>query len=201
MTRRRRRFRRPRHGFSLVELIVALTMFSLIMAAMMSVVLNLQRKYVEQRERVRAQESLRVAQMTLAPLLRSAGADPLNTGLTSVNVDPNNDGVFNDLQIKSDFNPMDGDVNDPLEDVHVFVKNDTLWVRWQAGTANQPLAWPIRSLLFEYYANNGTKFTDAAQTVGATRARFIIESPRDARTGQLERVESWWVNLRNRQGL
>lgn len=201
MTRRRRGFRRPRGGFSLIELIVSLTMFSIIMGAMMSVVLNLQRKYVEQRERVRAQESLRVAQMTLAPLLRSAGADPLSSGLTSVDVDPDGDGVFNDLRIKSDFNPMDGDVSDILEDVHVFVSNDTLWVRWQAGAANQPLAWPITSLLFEYYANNGTQYTDAAQTVGATRARFIIESPRDARTGQLERVESWWVNLRNRQGL
>ena len=91
-------------------------------------------------ERVRAQESLRVAQMTLAPLLRSAGADPLGSGLTSVDVDPDGDGVFNDLRIKSDFNPMDGDVSDILEDVHVFVSNDTLWVRWQAGAANHDRA-------------------------------------------------------------
>ena len=61
--------------------------------------------------------------------------------------------------------------------------------------------FPIKSLRFEYYGNNGAKMLTIPETVGATRARFILESPRDARTKQLERTEAWWVNLRNRQGL
>lgn len=190
-----------RAGFSIMEVMIALVVFSIIMGAMMGVVYNVQRRYVDQRERVRAQESLRVAQMTLAPLLRAAGANPRETATTIVNVDPDNDGLFDDLRVTTDFNPVDGDTNDPLEDVQVWVATDTLWIRWQTGAAAQPLAWPVRSLTFEYYANNGAKYTVAAQTVGATRARFILESPRDARTGQLERTESWWVNMRNRQGL
>lgn len=198
---RRNRMSRTRAGFSLVEMLVALTIFSIVMGSLMSVVLVIQRRYVDQRERVRAQESLRVAQMTLAPLLRSAGADPKDSKLTFVNVDPDNNGIFDDLRVVSDFNPINGVVSDPLEDVQVWVATDTLWIRWQAGAQKQPLAWPIKSLRFEYYANNGTKYTVAAQTVGATRARFILESPRDERTGQLERTEAWWVNLRNRQGL
>jgi prepilin-type N-terminal cleavage/methylation domain-containing protein len=193
--------RQKRAGFSIMEVMVAMAMFTIVMAALMSVVIGLQRRYVDQRERVRAQESLRVAQMTLGPLLRSAGADPKSSGLTLVNVDPDNDGVFDDLNIRTDFNPIDGDVSDPLEDVSVWAADDTLWIRWQTGAAPQPLAYPIRSLLFEYYGNNGVKILPAIETVGATRARFILESPRDIRTGQLERIESWWVNLRNRQGL
>jgi type II secretory pathway pseudopilin PulG len=192
---------RTRAGFTIMEAMVAMMMFTIIMGALMGVVINLQRRYVEQRERVRAQESLRVAQMTLGPLLRAAGADPKSSGLTSVNVDPDNNGIFDDLRVKTDFNPIDGDVADPLEDVSVRVANDTLFIRWQTGQAEQPLAWPIRSLRFEYYGNNGAKILPAAETVGATRARFIIESPRDERTKQLERLESWWVNMRNRQGL
>lgn len=192
---------RNRAGFSIVELLVSLTIFSIVMGSLMGVVLTVQRRYVDQRERVRAQESLRVAQMTIAPLLRAAGADPKESLLTLVNVDPDNNGIFDDLRIVTDFNPIDGDVNDDLEDVQLWVVTDTLWIRWKAGAAKQPLAWPIKSLRFEYYANNGTKYTDAAQTVGATRARFILESPRDVRTNQLERTEAWWVNLRNRQGL
>lgn len=198
---RRTRWPRPRHGFSIMEVMVALAIFGIVMAALMSVVLVIQRRYVDQRERVRAQESLRVAQMTLAPLLRSAGADPRDSGLGVLTVDPDNNGIFDDLRVKSDFNPTDGDFNDPLEDVQVWVATDTLWIRWQAGQAKQPLAWPVRSLRFEYFANNGTKYTVASQTVGATRARFIIESPRDDRLKLLERTEAWWVNLRNRQGL
>jgi prepilin-type N-terminal cleavage/methylation domain-containing protein len=197
----RNKMLRNRAGFSLVEMLIALTIFSVVMGSLMSVVLVVQRRYVDQRERVRAQESLRVAQMTLAPLLRAAGADPKDTKLTFVNVDPDNNGVFDDLRVVSDFNPIDGDVADALEDVQVWVEVDTLWIRWQAGAQKQPLAWPIKSLRFEYYANNGYMYTVPAQTVGATRARFILESPRDARTKQLERTEAWWVNLRNRQGL
>jgi prepilin-type N-terminal cleavage/methylation domain-containing protein len=192
---------RNRAGFSLIELLVSLTIFSIVMGSMISVILVVQRRYVDQRERVRAQESLRVAQMTIAPLLRAAGADPRDTKLTLVNVDPDNNGVFDDLRVVSDFNPIDGDVTDDLEDVQLWVATDTLWIRWKLGAAKQPLAWPIKSLRFEYFANNGTKYTVAAQTVGATRARFILESPRDVRTKQLERTEAWWVNLRNRQGL
>jgi prepilin-type N-terminal cleavage/methylation domain-containing protein len=192
---------RNRAGFTIIELIVSLVIFAIIMGSLISVVLTVQRRYVDQRERVRAQESLRVAQMTIAPLLRAAGADPKESKLTLVNVDPDNNGTFDDLRVVSDFNPIDGDVTDDLEDVHVWVATDTLWIRWKAGAGKQALAWPIKSLKFEYYANNGKMYTDAAQTVGATRARFIIESPRDARTKQLERTEAWWVNLRNRQGL
>ena len=192
---------RNRAGFSIMEVMVAMAIFTIVMASLMSVVIGLQKRYVDQRERVRAQESLRVAQMTLAPILRAAGADPKNSGLTSVDVDPNADGVFNDLRVRTDFNPIDGDVADVLEDVHVYVSTDTLWIRWQAGAAAQPLAWPIKSLTFEYYGNNGAKMLTAYETVGATRARFILESPRDIRTNQLERTEAWWVNMRNRQGL
>jgi Tfp pilus assembly protein PilW len=185
----------------------------------MSVVINIQRKYVDQRERVRAQESLRVAQMTIATVLRAAGANPRNvascgvgqvnfgTCLTLVNVDPDNNGTFDDLRVISDLDEsgtvsrFDAPFNDDLEDVHLYISGDTLWVRWQAGAQPQPLAFPIDSLRFEYYANNGTMFTDAAQTVGATRAKFILYAPRDARTTQTERTEAWWVNMRNRQGL
>ncbi|MBI2537354.1 MAG: hypothetical protein HYW06_10430, partial [Gemmatimonadetes bacterium] len=88
--------------------------------------------------------------------------------------------------------------NDPLEDVQVWVRSDTLWVRWQAGGAAQALAEPIRSLRFQYYANNGTEITTTSETVGATRAKFVLEAPRDPRLGTLERIESWWVQLRNR---
>jgi prepilin-type N-terminal cleavage/methylation domain-containing protein len=192
---------RNRPGFSIMEMMVATAIFTIVMGSLMSVVIDLQRRFVDQRERVRAQESLRVAQMTLAPLMRSAGADPKGTALTGMEVDPDNNGIFDDIRIKTDFNPIDGDVADVLEDVHVYVASDTLWIRWQTGQAAQPLAFPIKSLRFEYYGNNGAKMLTVPETVGATRARFILESPRDARTKQLERTEAWWVNLRNRQGL
>lgn len=191
---------RGRGGFSLPELMISLTILTIVMGALMAAVVRVQRGYVDQRERVRAQESLRVAQMTLVTILRAAGADPRVSGKTFLDPDPDGNGVFDDLRVASDFNPVDGDVLGSLEDVHVWVSKDTLWVRWQAGATAQALAEPIRSLRFQYYANNGYEFTDKTQMVGATRARFVLEAPRDPRTGTLERIESWWVQLRNRTG-
>ena len=187
-------------GFSLVELMVSLTILGFIMGALMGIVLSMQRGYVNQRERVRAQESLRAAQMTLITILRSAGADPVLSGFAQLDPDPDGNGTFDDLRVVTDFNPPDGDVTDLLEDVSVWLANDTLWVRWQASGSNQPLAFPVTTLQFEYFANDGTEYSTAAQVVGATRARFIIEAPRDPRTGTVERIESWWVHLRNRSG-
>lgn len=187
-------------GFSLLELMVSLTILSVLMGALLSAVISMQRGYVNQRERVRAQESLRAAQMTLITILRSAGADPLSSGLTRLDPDPNGNGTFDDLRVVTDFNPPDGDVSDLLEDVRVWLANDTLWVRWRAGGSDQPLASPVTKLEFEYYANDGTQYSTAPQVVGATRARFILEAPRDLRTGRVERIESWWVHLRNRSG-
>ena len=202
MTREVADGRAMRHsaGFSLLELIVSLTILGIVMGALLSAVVSTQRGYVRQRARVRAQESLRAAQMTLITILRSAGADPAFSGFAQLDPDPDGNGKFDDLRVVTDFNPPDGDVGDLLEDVHVWVASDTLWVRWQASGSNQPLAFPVSKLEFEYFANDGTKYTSAAQVVGATRARFTLEAPRDPRTGSVERIESWWVHLRNRSG-
>ena len=188
-----------RAGFSLIELVTSLVLLGLVLGAVLTTVTQVQRGYVDQRERIRAREALRTTQMTLTTILRSAGADPLNSGNALLDADPDGDTYFNDIRVVTDFN-LDGDVSDPFEDFQMWVSSDTLWVRWQTAATPQVLATPVRSLEFEYYANDGTQFTTAAQTVGATRARFIVEAPADPRSGGLERAESWWVNLRNRSG-
>ena len=67
------------------------------MGAMTASVLSIQRGYVNQRERVKAQESLRAAQMTVITILRSAGADPLQMGTPTLNPDPDGNGVFDEV--------------------------------------------------------------------------------------------------------
>ena len=57
---------------------------------------------------------------------------------------------FDTLRIVADFNPADADVADLLEDVLVYAVNDTLYVRWQAGAAVAPVAWPVRTLAFQF---------------------------------------------------
>lgn len=194
----RRRGPPPAPGFTLVELVVALTMLSVVLGALMGVGLSIQRAYVEERETARAQEYLRTAQFILVTVLRMVGADPHNTGLARLEPDPLSHGTFDNVRVVADFNPADGDVTDPLEDVLVSVQAETLLVRWGAGGAGQAVAFTIRELRFEYYRSDGTLITTASQVGGATRVRFLLAGLRSPRSGALERIESW-VYLRNRR--
>jgi hypothetical protein len=99
--------------------------------------------------------------------------------------------------VVADFNPSDADVNDPLEDVQVWALNDTLFVRWQAGAAAAPVAWPVRSLLFQFDSSGTILATNAAART-ATRVRVTLQAPRHARTAVLARRDTW-VYLRNRR--
>ena len=189
---------RSRAGFTLIEVLISFTILTVVIGSVMGVVASIQRNFTQQRERTRAHESLRAAQLIVATVLRSAGANPQEIGLTLLDPDPLSHGTFDNLRVVSDFNPADGDVNDMLEDVLVEVDADTLFVRWQVGAARQAVAFPINEILFEYYATDGTLLTTAAQIVGATRARFTVEAPSDPRTGATESLETWWIYLRNR---
>lgn len=198
MTTRRCVRTHRRAGFTLVEMMTSLTILGVVMGAVTGTVVSAQRSYVRQRETVRAQEAQRAAQITLATVLRSAGADPLQRGIARLDPDPTGAGSFTSVRVVSDFNPADGDVADPLEDVLFHISHDTLFVRWQAGHAAQPLAFPMRNLCFEYYANDGTPYTVASQVVGATRVKFTLEAPRVPGSSAMERIETW-VYLRNRR--
>ncbi len=185
-------------GFTLAEVLVAVTILSVVLMSVTALVLSIQRGFASQREVVRAQEELRAAQMIVATVLRSAGADPNSTGQTLLDPDPMNHARFDNLRVVSDVNPADGDVSDMLEDVLIELVDDTLFVRWQAGAARQPLASPVRDILFEYYATDGTQLMTRSQVAGATRVKFMIEVPPGPRDVTPERIESLWIYLRNR---
>lgn len=188
---------RSRAGFTLIEVIISFTILTVVIGSVMGIVVSIQRTFVNQRERTRAHESLRAAQLIVATVLRSAGANPLGTAPTLLDPDPLNHNRFGSLRVVSDFN-ADGLVTDDLEDVLVEVDSDTLFIRWKAGAQRQAVAFPVTDILFEYYATDGTLMTTAAQIVGATRAKFTVEAPSDPRTGGKESIETWWIYLRNR---
>jgi hypothetical protein len=106
--------------------------------------------------------------------------------------------AFDTLRVVADFNPADNDVADPLEDVQVWALNDTLFVRWQFGAAAAPVAWPVRSLLFQFDSSGTILATNADVARAATRVRVTLEAPKHSRTTQLARRNSW-IYLRNRR--
>lgn len=189
--------RRARPGFSLIETILSLTLLTVVVGALFGLVVNVQRGYTVQQESLRAEETLRTVELTLRTVLRSAGADPLATGQALLDPDPLGHGRFDNLRVRADHNPPDGDFADEMEDVRVRLQGGTVEVQWQAGAAWQPIAEPVASLAFEYFDDNGSPCTTAAQLAAARRVRIVVEAPDRTRPGALFRRESW-VFLRNR---
>lgn len=186
-----------RTGFTLAELMISITMLAIIMGGVVSVMVSMQRGYTRQREVARMEDALRVAELTTTRILQSAGANPLNMTAGPPRIDPLT-APFDDVRVLADYNPVDGDVADPLEDMQVWVAFDTLFVRWQAGQPAAPVAFPVRSLLFQYDSAGTVLTVPAAITRAATRVRVTLTAPRHSRTTVLARRDTW-VYLRNRR--
>jgi len=195
-----RMYSRPARGFTLIEVMIAMTMLAVIMGGVVSVMLSMQRGYIRQREVARSEDALRVAELTITRILQTAGANPLNMAAGAANsprVEPLT-APFDTLQVLADFNPVNASTNDLLENMLVYALNDTLFVRWQQGGVVAPVAFPVRSLLFQY-DSAGTILNDpVAIRRAATRVRITLQSPKHSRTNVLSRRDTW-VYLRNRR--
>jgi prepilin-type N-terminal cleavage/methylation domain-containing protein len=193
-----RQRRRIEGGFTLVELLISITLLSVVMGAITGTVLSMQRGYIRQREVARTEDALRVAELTITRILQAAGSNPLNmTGAGAPRIDPLR-APFDTVRVVADYNPVDGDVADLLEDMQVWVTGDTLYVIWQAGGAPAPVAFPVRSVLFEYDSAGIVLPTPVRITNNATRVRVTLMAPRHSRTTALARRDTW-VYLRNRR--
>ena len=191
---------RKRRGFTLVEVMIALTMLSIIMTGVVSVMVRMQRGYIRQREVARSEDALRVAELTITRILQTAGSNSLNILPTAANpprIDPLS-APFDTLHVVADFNPVDGDVNDLLEDMMVYALNDTLFVRWQNGGAASAVAFPVRSVVFQYDSAGTVLNVPATISRAATRVRVTLQAPKSNSTNLLS-TRVTWVYLRNRR--
>jgi prepilin-type N-terminal cleavage/methylation domain-containing protein len=190
---------RRRAGFTLVEMMISIIMLAIVMGGVVSTMVSMQRGYIRQREIARTEDALRVAEMTITRILQTAGSNSMDiTGASAPRIDPiAATAPFTQLRVVADFNPVNGVITDPLEDMQVLVSGDTLYVRWQSGQLPARVAFPVRSLAFQYDSNGTVLTTTAAVTRAATRVRITLEAPRHSRTNVLARRVSW-VYLRNR---
>jgi type II secretory pathway pseudopilin PulG len=181
----------------MVEMLVSLTVLGVILTSVFSVMVQTQQDYTRQREHIRGQDNLRMADSFIRTVLRSALADPRATKQTLLDPDPGNTNRWDNIRVKADFNPADGDFLDPLEDVQMQVVADSLMVRVQAGGPFAVYAYPVKTLNFEYYRSNGTQITTETDVAYARRIKYTVSSPNPAARDTVRRTT--WVYLRNRR--
>lgn len=189
---------RDTHGFTLVEMMITIALLSVVLGGLLGVVISVQKDYVRQRDVNRSQEALRAAENAITTILRSARADPFETGNALIDPNPLGNPEWDNLRVVSDYNPADGDFADPLEDVTFQRSNGTeLSVRWQAGGSRQILAHPVKKLRFRYYDATGAEITNASQVNDeAVRVKIEIAADKGVRSSAVDEIESW-VYLRN----
>jgi prepilin-type N-terminal cleavage/methylation domain-containing protein len=99
--------KQPRAGFTLIELMISLTMLAIVLGGLTTSMVTMQRGYTRQRETARSEDALRNAEVILSTIFRYAGANPRNINAGNIpRIDPFAP-PFDSVRVVADFNPSD----------------------------------------------------------------------------------------------
>ena len=109
---------RSERGFTLIELMVAMVCTTIVLGGAVALTSQVQNGYRRQLEDSAGEQEARYAMEWIGRYLRGAGNNPFNrassdcpganTTFYGVIMDPNGDGVNDDISLQSDSNPPDG---------------------------------------------------------------------------------------------
>lgn len=174
-------------GFTLVEMLVALLIISIISGAAYSMFMSLSRSYTTQSVASAVQQRVRAAIDYMIRDIRIAGLDPLQTGgFGVVSATPT---VF---RLTADKN-MDGDTNDAAEDVTYSVAGGNLQLTDDQGT--ETLSRYVTDFSFTYFDQDGV----VTNNISDIRSVEIIMSVREPSGGGkwVSRTFTTRVRVRN----
>ena len=162
-------------GFTLIELMVALALTSIIMAGIMAAYVSQLKAHVTQQTIVEMQQNLRSAMQHMEKEIRMAGYDDPNktsvAGLTTV--------LANTFGFTMDLND-DGDVNDSNETVRYTIAANTSGIHClmrNTGGGNRPIAENIEILNFVYLDRFRVP-TNVAMDVRSVQITIVAKSSR-----------------------
>lgn len=147
---------RSSQGFTLAEVLVALSLSLLIVGAMYTLYITQTKTQVLQRDLIELQQNVRASLDLINRELRQAGYDP---GGVNQDDDPGNDFIAltldpSRLMIQSDLNG-NGTVTDSNEKIVYWHDLQTATLRRNTGGGNQPLAEHIEKFEMQYLDAKG----------------------------------------------
>ena len=147
---------RDERGFTMVELLVSSAVMVIVLGVSTGVLMRSSTMFTQQRTALDGRNSAAASIDMLQRLLRqSSCVSATDVYCQSIIPDPDNNGVFDSVRVRGDWNPRDGDLLDPYEDVLFVVNNGVLFKREPADTALIPFGDGIQSLRFTYTNQNG----------------------------------------------
>lgn len=172
-------------GFSLIELLVAMVVVLVILGFIAMMITGIQREFTQQRPRMEAYNNAELAMDTMVRTIRMAGAKgaSCNPSLIPNPVTPSASagaGVYNSLQVQSDWNPSDCNLSGVDENVKFSVNNGIFYID---AAQSEPFAENIKALRFKFYDPSNALITDAV--TNANNINYIqveVETNDDTKT-------------------
>ena len=141
-------------GLTLIELMIAMTVFLLVLGGIYSTFQSQHKSYLMQEEVAAMQQNIRAAMFYMTREIRMAGCDPTgNAGAGIVTANANSLSFTEDVRGDADDSDPDGATNDPNESIVYSLSGNNL-VR-DTGGGNQVVAENIDALDFVYLDADG----------------------------------------------
>jgi len=150
-------------AFTLAELLVALVVVGVVMAAIVSTYYSQQKSYVAQEQVAAMQQNLRAAMFYMEREIRMAGCDPTRGANAGITTAASNSISFTlDIRGDAEGSPPDGDASDPSENItySLYTASGIQKLGRNTGGVNQPVAENIDALDFVYLDEDGATLDD-----------------------------------------
>ena len=134
-------------GFSLIEVLVVTVVLLIALGIATQIFVQGNAAYTTQQAYDEARSNASAALDMTVRLIRSAG---------TIFPDPDGNLVADSIRVVGDWNPRDGDTNDPYEDVQFTVAGGVLFKREPTDAAPVAFAERIASIAFTYRNGAGT---------------------------------------------
>ena len=150
-------------GFSALEMLVAVAIVLVVMAAVADLLLQGTRINKSQQMRVAAQSDARTCLSMIERKLRTAGWDPMSAGIQSVQLDTDPDDGIDEIELFAD---LDADGNTTGLDEQVLIRHIAERIEWRRSANGS----------FEVLATGITNDSDGD---GNTEQMFVADSATD----------------------
>jgi len=181
-------------GLTLIELMIAMTVFLLVLGGIYSTFQSQHKSYLMQEEVAAMQQNIRAAMFYMTKEIRMAGCDPTgNAGAGIVTATTNSISFTEDVRGDADGSDPDGATNDPNESI-VYGLSDNNLVR-NTGGGNQVVAENIDALDFVYLDADG----NSTATLADIRSVEITIVARTSRALRASKDNNLYYNQQGTQ--
>ena len=154
-------------GFTMIELMISTLVITMVMGTVTTVLISAKGFYMDQRTLLETQNNAMTALDNTVRLIRMAGSNPENiAGLVALDPDPDNDNVFDSIRVQSDWNPADGALDDPYEDVEFATLSGLMTIKEPTDSIGVPFLEGINAIAFSYLDATGAAISDPETNVG-----------------------------------